>query len=219
MREKQYEWLLFDLDGTITDSAEGIFNCFRYGLGAVGLEEPDSERLRAILGPPLLDAYRDMYGLTDEQAKMALAKYRERYSVTGLFENRVYDGAEQMLSRCREAGYKIALATAKPEAYAGRIIEHFGLTKYFDLVTGASLDTSRHTKSAVISHIFETMGITDKSRVLMIGDRKDDLLGARNCGVDGLGVLYGYGSYEELSACPHVHLAKTPEGVADFLRA
>ncbi len=212
----RYHTLLFDLDGTITDSKEGIINCFRYALDFFGVDGSDETKLMQVMGPPLKESFMQLYGLTEDQAHVALGKYRERYTDIGIYENKLYDGIKQVLAGCKKAGYRIALATSKPEIFSVRIIRHFGLEQYFDLVTGASLDESRSTKEAVISYILAALELTDKSRVVMIGDRKHDLIGAQVCGIDAVGVLYGYGSWEELSGYPHVYLAETPDALLRY---
>ena len=214
---KKYEYLFFDLDGTLTDSCEGIYKSFEYALGFYGIEVKDLNTLKPVLGPPLKDSFMDMYGFDEKTADEAVAKYRERFSVTGLYENRVYDGVYEMLSALKEKGYFIALATSKPEKFARVILKHFELEKYFDFIAGATIGGNISTKEDVINHIINSLNITDNSKILMIGDRKYDLIGAREFDIDAMGVLYGYGSVQELSEYPSVMLAKTPEDVVKFL--
>lgn len=214
---KKYKYLLFDLDGTITDSCEGIYKSFEYALNHYGIEVKDLNDLRPVIGPPLKDCFMEMYGFDEKTAIEAVAKYRERYSKVGLFENRVYDGIYEMFSSLKSAGYFIVLATSKPEIYAKRILEHFELDRFFDVVAGATIDGKISNKEDVISKILEILKISDVSEMVMIGDREFDLAGAKSFGIDAIGVLYGFGSKEELSQYPSVLLAKTPEDVAKFL--
>ena len=214
---KKYEYLFFDLDGTLTDSCEGIYKSFEYALGFYGIEVKDLNTLKPVLGPPLKDSFMNMYGFDEKTADEAVAKYRERFSVTGLYENRVYDGVYEMLSSLKEKGYFIALATSKPEKFARVILKHFELEKYFDFIAGATIGGNISTKEDVINHIINSLDITDNSKILMIGDRKYDLIGAKEFDIDAMGVLYGYGSVQELSEYPSVMLAKTPEDVVKFL--
>lgn len=214
---KKYEYLFFDLDGTLTDSCEGIYKSFEYALGFYGIEVKDLNTLKPVLGPPLKNSFMDMYGFDEKTADEAVAKYRERFSVTGLYENRVYDGVYEMLSALKEKGYFIALATSKPEKFARVILKHFELEKYFDFIAGATIGGNISTKEDVINHIINSLNITDNSKILMIGDRKYDLIGAKEFDIDAMGVLYGYGSAQELSEYPSVMLAKTPEDVVKFL--
>jgi len=214
---KKYEYLFFDLDGTLTDSCEGIYKSFEYALGFYGIEVKDLNTLKPVLGPPLKDSFMEMYGFDEKTADEAVAKYRERFSVTGLYENRVYDGVYEMLSDLKEKGYFIALATSKPEKFARVILKHFKLEKYFDFIAGATIGGNISTKEDVINHIINSLDITDNSKILMIGDRKYDLIGAKEFDIDAVGVLYGYGSVEELLEYPSVMLAKTPEDVVKFL--
>lgn len=200
-----WKYLLFDLDGTVTDPREGIFNCVKYAYRAAGMEIPPDDALFSYIGPPLLDGFQEIGGMTYEEAVEATAKYRERYSVTGLFENRVYDGIEEALAGLKEMGYDIALATSKPEIYARRILEHFGIIKYFDQVVGSTLDGSRDRKADVIREAFLRLELAEEDRrdAIMIGDRKHDIIGAKECGIASLGVYYGFapaGELEEFGA-------------------
>jgi len=206
----KWKYLLFDLDGTVTDPREGILACVKYAYEAAGLEVPPDETLFAYIGPPLADGFQEIAGMTYEEAVEAVAKYRERYSVTGLFENRVYDGMEEALGSLKEMGYVIAMATSKPEVYALRILEHFGLGKYFDQVVGSTLDGSRNRKGDVVRETLRRLGLSEEEtgRVIMIGDRKHDIIGAKECGIASLGVYYGYappGELEEYEADYVIH--------------
>lgn len=214
---KKYSYLLFDLDGTITDSCEGIYKSFAYALDCYGIHVDSLESLRPVVGPPLKESFMTMFGLDEKKADDAVAKYRERYTETGIYENRVYDGAEQMLSKLKNAGYKIALATSKPEFFARRILEYFHLDGYFDYITGATFDGKIKEKEDVILHILSVLDIKDRKTALMIGDRKHDLIGAQKLGLDAMGVLYGYGSREELGEYPHIYLADTPGDVTNYI--
>lgn len=213
----RYRCILFDLDGTLSDPREGIFRCFRLGLHSVGLDEPDDERLRAVIGPPLYQSYTEMYGLSHEQAEKAIAAYREDYAVLGYRQNRLYDGVIPMLKALREADFFIALATSKPEGPTIDILRHFGIELFFDFVAAASMDHSRSEKGKVIAYALEHAPGISREQMLMVGDRRYDLLGARTHGLDGAGVLYGYGSREELESCNPVFLAQSPRELTDFV--
>lgn len=214
---KKYKYLFFDLDGTINDSCEGIYKSFEYALSFYGIEIDDVNQLRPILGPPLKDSFMSLFGFDESAAEEAVGRYRERFSEKGLYENRVYDGVPSLLSSLKEKGYTICLATSKPEHFARRCLEYFKLDKYFDYAAGATLDGERSTKEEVIGYLIKELGLENTDEILMIGDRKYDLLGAAKLGIDGLGVLYGYGSPEELSACPNVYLAETVSDIEKFL--
>ena len=159
-----WKYLLFDLDGTLTDSSEGILNCVIYALEAAGIEVPDREKLLQFVGPPLIEGFQDIIGMDHAAAVQATVKYRERYGVIGLFENKPYDGIALALSRLKSQGKVIALATSKPESYAVRILQHFNLMKYFDVAVGASMDESRNNKTAVIKEALRRLGISEDDR-------------------------------------------------------
>lgn len=196
---KQYKYLLFDLDGTITDSETGITRCVEYALNYFGIQVNDLRELSPFIGPPLLDSFKDFYHFTDEQAIIATAKYRERYTDKGIFENELYPGIKELLAEAQQKDKKVILATSKPEIFARRILDYFGLSNYFFFIAGSGLDGSLHTKTDVINHILQSNNITELSTVVMIGDRKHDIIGAKNVGIDSIGVLYGFGDYKELS--------------------
>lgn len=191
-----FEYALFDLDGTLTDPALGITNSIMYALDKMGREIPPRESLYSFIGPPLVQSFQSL-GMSKDEAETALRTYREYFSVKGLFENKVYNGIPEALENLSNAGVKIILATSKPELYAAQILEHFSLDKYFTSVCGASMDEKRVDKADVIKYALDTNGISDKSKVVMIGDRLHDIIGAEKNGLYSVGVLWGYGSREE----------------------
>lgn len=197
---KPYKYLLFDLDGTLTDSEEGILNCVRYGLESCGFPVPEYEVLRAFIGPPLMYSCTHFCGLGKADSERVILKYRERYSEKGIFENRLYEGIKELLSDLKKAGYKIALATSKPEVFALRILRHFGIAEYFDAAAGSTIGREEETKADMIRLAMKRLGLeeTDKPCVLMIGDRKHDIIGAHECGIDAAGVCYGFAPEGEL---------------------
>ena len=190
------KYILFDLDGTIVDPFEGITKGFQYALSFYGIEEKQ-ENLTKFIGPPLYVAFTEYYGFDDKKANDAIMKYREYYSENGITQNKIYDGIEQLFQKLKENNKKIILATSKPIEFAERIIEYFGLTKYFDFMAGCNLQGERNTKTEVIAYALEQMNITDKSDVVMIGDRMHDIIGAHDNAIKCIAVEYGYGNNEE----------------------
>lgn len=195
---KDYQYLLLDLDGTITDPMIGITSSVQYALSYFGIKVSNLEELCPFIGPPLIDSFKEFYHFTDEQAQIALKKYREYFTTKGIYENKAYNGIEEFLQSQINQGRKLMLATSKPEPFAKLILEHFKLEHYFSFVGGATLDGTRSTKTDVIKYVLKTNQITDSSRVIMIGDRKHDIIGAKNNGITSIGVLYGYGDKAEL---------------------
>ena len=210
-----YNIIFFDLDGTLTDPGVGITNSVAYALKKWGIEVEDRTALYPFIGPPLSDSFQRYYGFSKEDSLRAVEFYREYFRDRGIFENEVYEGVEEMLSALKAAGKKIVLATSKPEHFAFQILEHFHLDGYFDFKAGASMDESRNKKGQVIAYALEGLGITDKSQVLMVGDREHDVLGARENGLDSIGILFGYGSREELETAGATYIAET---VSDILK-
>lgn len=197
----ELQYILFDLDGTLTNSEEGIIKCVRYALDKLGREIPGEEDLLKFIGPPLVDSFRDIMGMTKEEEAHATAVYRERYNVTGLFENKVYDGMEELLRTLSKEGYHLAVATSKPQMPTEEILKHFHLDTYFEVIVGSSLDHTRDTKTAVMLEALKQLGVDSedkKKKALMIGDRKFDILGAKECGIASLGVYYGFAPANEL---------------------
>ena len=210
--------LLFDLDGTLTDPKEGITKCVQYALKHFGIEE-ELSNLLCFIGPPLIDSFMQFYGFDEEMAKLAVDKYRERFRDIGIFENGVYDGIIELLAACKEWGYSIGLATSKPEEFARRILDKYMLSEYFDEVTGSTMDGSINTKTAVIKEAFRRMNISDevKANVIMIGDREHDIIGAKNCGIESMGVKFGYAEDGELEAAGADYIVETVKDLKDLL--
>ncbi|MCI5873100.1 MAG: HAD hydrolase-like protein [Clostridiales bacterium] len=194
--------ILFDLDGTIINSEEGITKCVQYALKAYGVDEPDLKNLLCFIGPPLDPVFRERYGMTEEEAWEAVQKYRERFDVKGIFECCLYDGVADVIRSLKEKGYVLALASSKPELACRRILEHFALLPYFDEVVGATLDGSISTKEEVLEELgrrMEHMQIT-KDEMCLIGDTKYDAAGAKAFGIRCIGVDYGFGKREDILA-------------------
>jgi len=207
--------LLFDLDGTLTDPFVGITACIRHALTALGRPAPPADQLRWCIGPPLRDSLATLLGADHaHKADEALAVYRERFGRVGLFENQAYPGIREALAGLQERGHVLRVATSKPAVFARRIIEHFDLARYFTSVDGCELDGTRGDKRSLIAYILREYGLTP-GETLMIGDREHDVIGARENGVAAIGVLWGFGSREELEAAGALRLVATPEGLVD----
>lgn len=195
-------YLLFDLDGTLTDSKKGILRCMQYALEQCGVPEPDQTKLHAFVGPPLYVSFHDMMGMDEAQTAFAISKYRERFSTVGMFENAVYDRIPDLLHTLKTKGYTLAVATSKPEVYTLQILAHFGLTAYFDVIAGSDIQNDTETKADVIRRALRRLQLPEHAppHTVMIGDRKHDILGAHACGIPCIGVRYGYAQGDELEA-------------------
>ncbi len=210
-------YIVFDLDGTLTDPGAGITRSVQYALRSYGIEETDLSKLYPFIGPPLKESFMKFYGFSETQGMEAIGRYREYFTARGIFENEVYDGIPQMLEMLKKNGKHLLVATSKPEEFAVRILEHFDLRKYFDYVGGASMDEVRVGKGEVIRYTLEAAGIADKREVIMVGDREHDVLGARENGVDCVGVLFGYGSRQELEEVGAFKIVGTVGELGSFL--
>lgn len=202
--------ILFDLDGTLTDSGEGIINSVIPALEHFGLPVPSREELRVFVGPPLHDSFR-RFGVPADRTDEAIQVYRTRYIPIGIFENAPYPGIETLLQTLRAAGHRLYVATSKPEPMAVQVLERFHLAQYFHRICGATLDTSRSTKEAVIAYLLEENGQADN--MVMVGDTKFDVIGAKAHGIPTIGVSWGYGTVGELKAAGAAAIADTPEEV------
>lgn len=190
------EYILFDLDGTITDPFEGITKSFSYALSKFGINE-SLESLKKVIGPPLTYSFREYFNFNEEDTAQAILYYRERFSTKGIYENILYDGIKELFEKLVASGKKLVLATSKPIEFSEIIMEHFGLTQYFSFMAGSSLKGERDTKAEVIAYALESLDIKDKSQAVMVGDRMHDIVGAKENGIECIAVLYGYGSREE----------------------
>lgn len=207
---KSYEYILFDLDGTVIDSSLGITNSCMHALKRMGIEPPAREELYKFIGPPLHQNFERFYGMSPSEADRAVEFYREYYKDDGIFEIEVYPGMAELLSSLKDAGKKIVLATSKPEVFAKRIITHIGFDEYFTLVAGSTLNKTRQKKADVIRYALERLGACDVSDCLMVGDRDVDITGAAALGIDGCGVLHGFGSVAEFEEAGAKYIVKDP---------
>lgn len=212
---KQY--ILFDLDGTLTESAPGIINSLKYALERLGVQDYDRAILNKFIGPPLAVSFEKFFGFKGEKCNNAIKIYREYFSEKGLFENAVYPGVEDMLDTLKSAGLKLAVATSKPEVYARRILDKFGLSKYFDAICGIPLDNEHMTKAQVIARAINELGAANKQAALMVGDRNYDVAGAHQNGIECMGVTYGYGSRDELEKAGAEYIAVSAENTAELI--
>ncbi|EFM08511.1 HAD-superfamily hydrolase, subfamily IA, variant 1 [Paenibacillus curdlanolyticus YK9] len=195
----RYKHVLFDLDGTLTDPGVGITKSVQYALQKLGIEE-DREQLYSFIGPPLQLSFAERYGMSESQSTEAIRLYREYFAETGIYENELYEGMQELLETLKRSEAVLHVATSKPTEFAQRILSHFGIAAYFESVTGSFLDGRRTDKTEIIRHVLTSHCIA-KEDTVMIGDRKHDLIGAANNGIASVGVSYGYGSEEELKAC------------------
>lgn len=191
--------ILFDLDGTLTDSAPGIMESVAYALSKFGITDPNPDVLRRFIGPPLRDSFTALYGFTSEQCSLGIQYYREFFTAGAMFHNAVYPGIPELLKLLHGTGKRLIVATSKPEPQSQRILEYFDLLRWFDFLGGATPDESRCRKSDVIAYTLQQCGITDPASTVMIGDRSNDVEGAAANGISCIGVLYGYGSRDELA--------------------
>lgn len=203
-----YKYILFDLDGTLTDPHEGITKSVAYALRHYGIEPPPLHKLFPFIGPPLADSFMEFYGFDSEKAAEAVEVYREYFTVKGKYENIVYDGIKQLLAALRADGRVLAVATSKPEVLARDILEHFELADSFDIIRGSMMDGTRVKKHEVIQAVLEELQPQSMDDVVMVGDRKFDVAGAKEFGMDCIGVLFGFGSREELESAGAKYIAQ-----------
>ena len=232
----KYQFLLFDLDGTITDSGPGIMNAASYALSRYNIEEPDPERLRLFVGPPLDKSFMGRYGFSEEDAWKAIGYFREYYNDGGIFENSVYPGIEELLCDLRSKGYLVAIASSKPQVMIHKVLGHFDIDKYFDVVVGCELDGTRSTKSEVVEEVLRQLSelgvkrdiisqdVTDeneririvKEHGIMIGDRCYDVEGSHSLGLPCIGILYGYGTRKEMEEAGADYILETVKDLENF---
>ena len=213
----KYKHILFDLDGTLDDPFEGITKSVQYAMKKFGVDA-EQDSLKCFIGPPLTDSFENYFGLSPDDAKLAVDYYREYYRPTGIFEVGIYEGIPEMLAALCDAGYELILATSKPIVFADMILEKFGLAKYFTATFGSELDGTRVKKHEVIDYAFETHKM-DKSRAIMVGDRRHDVEGAHKCGIPCIGVTFGYGDRAEHSECGADYIVDTVDELKKLLLA
>lgn len=212
-----YDIILFDLDGTITDSKLGITKSVQYSLKYFGIVENDLNKLDKFVGPPLMESFQVYYKFDEIKATEAMMKYREYYKVKGIFENEVYQRIPELLEELIKSGKKLILATSKPTVFAEEILEYFDLYKYFSFVAGSNLDGTRVNKCEVIAFALKNCEWKNLDKIVMIGDRKHDIIGARQVGIASIGVLYGYGSREEMEEEAPTNIVESVEGLKKLL--
>lgn len=231
-----FQYILFDLDGTLTDPKLGITTCVQYALNSFGIEEKNLDKLEPFIGPPLIDSFMQFYGFSKEQALQGQEKYRERFSVTGWLENEMYPGIDVMLKALSERGIKLAVASSKPEVFVEKILTHFGIREYFTAAVGSELDGSRVNKDEVVLEALRRLGmITDadaqayltegqfpgdgskNSHCAMVGDRKFDVEGAKAMNVVSVAVAYGYAQGNELELAEPDYIAESVEELQKIL--
>lgn len=213
---KKYKYVLFDLDGTVTQSEEGVLNSVRYAMERLKMPMPADVPNRLFMGPPLSFSFSEYCKVPKEQIPEALRLYREYYSEKGIFECRLYEGIEELLKSLNNDGRVLLVASSKPEVYVKRILAKFGVGELFAFIGGATLDDSRSEKNEVLRYTLSSAGVENTDEALMVGDRKYDILGAKHFGMDSVGVLYGYGSEEELRSAGATYIAASAQDVERF---
>lgn len=216
---KNIDLILFDLDGTITDPAEGICNSIARALFAMNRNMISEELCCRFIGPALHDSFRKYCNMTPDEAQEAIRLFREYYGPIGMYECYVFPGIRELFARLKAAGKRIAVATAKAEPFAIKLLDHYGLTEYFDCIAAASLDGSRSDKADIIDHGLAMLGITERDSVIMVGDREFDVFGAHDAGMKAIGVTWGYGTLAELQRAGADYIAATPEEVGNLILA
>ena len=212
-----YQYIFFDLDGTLTDPGIGITNSVAYALKKWNIEVAERSELYKFIGPPLEESFRKYYGFSREDALKAVDAYREYFSVKGLYENTIFEGTESVLQKIKESGRKVVLATSKPQEFAEIILKHFHIDGYFDHVAGATMDGTRNKKADVITYALELCGKPDKKQIVMVGDREHDIHGANANGLDSIGVLCGYGDREELANAGATYITDKIEDIWELI--
>ncbi|RXJ04387.1 HAD family hydrolase [Anaerobacillus alkaliphilus] len=212
-----YKVILFDLDGTLTDPKLGITKCVEYSLAKLGISEPNLDMLEKFIGPPLQESFAKIYGFDIETTNRAIEYYRERFREKGMYENEVYSGISSLLASLKNQEKIVVVATSKPTVFAEKILQHFCLDQYFDLIVGSNLDGTRTSKTDVIQYILEEYPEFEKHQFLMIGDREHDIIGANNTRIDSIAVTYGYGTFAELEVVKPTCIVKDVEELREKL--
>lgn len=214
---KKYEIIIFDLDGTLSDSGEGITKSVQYALKKFNIIEEDLQNLKHFVGPPLKAEFIKTYHLTEEQGADAVRFYRERYIPTGIYETNLYEGVRELLDRLKADEKIIAMATSKPQPLAEEVLKFLEIENYFDFVMGADMIGGKQSKEDVLSALLEVLPIKDKSQMIMVGDTNFDVLGAEAVGISCIGVAYGYGDKKEMSECGAVAVVDTALELLNYI--
>ncbi|GCE10689.1 HAD family hydrolase [Tengunoibacter tsumagoiensis] len=214
-----YQTILFDLDGTLTDPKSGITRSVQYALAKMGIIEPDLEALVPFIGPPLTESLKLFYHMTDEQAELGVTYYREYFADRGIFDNAVFPGIPTLLQALKDEGKLLLVATSKPTPFAEQILTHFDLDQYFTHVVGSNMDGTRVDKTEVIAHALSLISDDTDEPIVMIGDRKHDIIGAHGNLIDSIAILHGYGPLEELQAANPTHIVTDVEALSNLLLA
>ena len=215
---RKYDYVIFDFDGTVTDTGEGILKSLQYSFEQMGDEVPDLSDLKKFIGPPIHYSYVTFYGVSEDKVGEYIKKYRERYRKTGIYECFIYDGMKETILKLRENGVKIGIASSKPESLIYDVMNHLGITDLFDAVTGVMVDDSNHSgKADLVLSSMKKLGANDKSRVLMVGDRYFDIDGAAGAGVHSCGVLFGFGSEKEFKEHNATYIVSNANEIADIV--
>ena len=217
MNNERFQTIIFDLDGTIIDSSQGILNSAMYALHKMGIEDVERDSLYSFIGPPLRDSFRTFFKMNDEDSKKAVDYYREYYREKGVLEVSIYDGIAEVLKTLKQQGKQVMMGTSKPEIFARRIAEHLDIAQDFDVIAGGDLEGKRDDKVSVLNYGLEQLGNPGSEEILMVGDRKFDVLGAAKLGIDTLGVLYGFGEQEELEQAGAKWIVENPMDIIEFL--
>lgn len=213
----KYKVILFDLDGTLSDPKMGITKSVQYALQKMGIDEPDIDKLECFIGPPLQVSFAEYYAFDEEKTQRAIECYRERFKDKGMFENELYSDIPLLLKSLKEQQYSLVVATSKPTVFSEQILKYLNIDQFFELVVGSNLDGTRTSKTEIIQYILDKYNEYKLDDFIMIGDRKHDIIGANNTGIDSIGVTYGYGSFKELSDCNPTHIATSVNEIKDIL--
>lgn len=213
-----YDYVFFDLDGVLTDSGEGIINSALYALEKYNIDVNEKSELKKFIGPPLQDSFSTDYGFNEEELEGVIATFREYYSEKGIFENELFSNIEDVLKELKKKKKKLVVATSKPEVFAMKVLMHFNILKYFEYVSAATLDESKIKKELIIKEAIDALGIKDLSKVVMVGDRKHDVVGSIKNGIDCIGALWGYGSKEELEKAGATYFAENPLKLLEIIK-
>lgn len=211
------EHIFFDLDGTLIDSMPGITRSVQYALQRYGIVVDNLDILKPFVGPPLHESFQEFYQFSEQDAWRAIEIFREYYLEKGWLESSVFDGVEETLKRLHTSGRKLYVATSKPEHMAKQVLDHYGLSQYFEYIGGAIDDHRREKKDEVIEYVMKTCGLKNREVIVMVGDRRHDIMGAHKQELQAVGVLYGYGSREEFEAAQADWITETPESLCQIL--